>query len=572
MKSLAWIVAAMLALGGCGNSDKGTGDASAPGDAGTNSPDLTPPADMVDITPIPAPTAKHVGATGTTCCIVTSPKRVAYLLNPSVMASTGELHVASSDGTDVTIASGVAIGAYALSPDGKALFYTGAATADGTMPLSYVDLTAATPTPKQLFARGFPGGRPIASAAFFSPSGRYFLVGILPVNVSSSPDLHVIDVGTGTDVYQRLNGEFDYLEIVLPDDTMIFQDTAGGSGSPPTTPVQTLYWISLPQSATTQAVAINTRTSQIQPSADDKTLVFLRTNGDLYTWDLTAKTGMGTKIAAGAVRFSLGVGANGPIAYLGADHSVHVLGFDGTKMLDLDASAAADLFGPIVLAPDGGDVYYFQNVDTQNNRGTLMRAAVASGAAPSKVGDKISMPDLFVADSALVLLENVDDLGQFGDAARANRDGTSITPLGMKAAVGGLRAVNPGPDTWFAMHLTSAALDMTNVAIDGTPPITGGLAFADYTGMAEVALDATVHQSAFAFSDDGRDAVFVTGATYNANASNWVGSLAFLATRAPSTKIDGMLTGVSELGPVSSRTLFVNAPAAATAGVYYVTY
>jgi hypothetical protein len=37
-------------------------------------------------------------------------------------------------------------------------------------------------------------------------------------------------------------------------------------------------------------------------------------------------------------------------------------------------------------------------------------------------------------------------------------------------------------------------------------------------------------------------------------------------------KVDGMLTGVSELGPIVNRSLFVNAPTAATAGVYFVKY
>jgi hypothetical protein len=569
MKKISFLMFAVFAAVGCGNSSNGNGmpDMAIGGDGDGGSVDMTPPGDLTDTTPLPAPTATHVSATGTTCCMVTSEKSVAYLLNPSPTTG-GELHVATSGGTDKMIATGVSIGGYTLSPDGKALFFEGAATADGTLPLSYVDLTAAAPAPKSLFTRGLPG--PLNVISFFSPSGHYLLLGVLPVNVSVSPDLHVIDVSKGTDVYQRLNGEFDYIEIMLPDDTLIFQDTVGGMGSPPTNPVQTLYWVALPG---TTAATINTRTSNITPSADNKTLVYQRTNGDLYAWSLTSKSGMGTMIASGSTSFTVGVGANGPVAYVGADKSVHVVGFDGTKQLDVAASAAnADSFGKIVLAPDNGDVYFWQNVETQDHRGTLMRAQLMTGATPTKVGDKISMPDLNVTDNALVFLQSVDDVGQFGDAATANRDGTGVKPLGMKAAVGGLRVVNPGPDTWFAMHLTGGALDMTNVAIDGTPAITGGLAWADYTGAAELALDATVHQGSFAFSDDGRDAVFVTGAAYDAGSSNWTGSLAFLATRAPSMKIDGKLAGVSELGPISNRTLFVNAPKAAMAGVYYVTY
>ena len=72
--------------------------------------------------------------------------------------------------------------------------------------------------------------------------------------------------------------------------------------------------------------------------------------------------------------------------------------------------------------------------------------------------------------------------------------------------------------------------------------------------------DAEVAAAGFAFSDDGRDAVYVTGAAWNMAANNYLGSLAFLATRAASTKIDGMVTGVTELGPITNRSLFVNAP------------
>ena len=519
MKNLTLMILA-LAIAGCGNSTNGNHNNDMGmngGDGGVT--DMTPPNDLTDTTPIPAPTVKHVGMTGTTCCILTSEKSVAYLLNPSPTAG-GELHVATSDGTDVTIAAGVGIGGYSLSPDGKALFFEGAATADGTLPLSYVDLTKATPTPTQLFTRGLPG--PLGQISVFSPSGKYFLLGVLPPNVSVSPDLHVIDVSKGTDVYQRANGEFDYIEVVLPDDTMIFQDTVGGQGSPPTTPVQTLFWISLPTAGTTTAATINTKTSGITPSPDGKTLVYQRTNGDLYAWDLSTKTGMGTKIASGTTKYTVGSDSNGPVAYVGADNSIHVVGFDGTAKLDIAAATAgADQTGGTVLAPDNADVYYWQNVDTQDHRGTLMRAALTAGATPSKVGDKISMADLNVTDTALVFLQNVDDLGQFGDAARANRDGTGIAALGMKVPVGGLRVVNPGPATWFAMHLTNGAIDMTNVA-DRWHAVHHGRAGVGRlsSAAAESALDAKVHEGAFGFSDDGRDAVFVTGAAYNSGSSN----------------------------------------------------
>ena len=87
---------------------------------------MTPPGDLTDVTPIPAPTTMHVGATGTTCCLVTDAvgKYAAYLLNAAPVTTTymsqqvtiglaGELHLVSSDGTDTKIASGIYQNGYA---------------------------------------------------------------------------------------------------------------------------------------------------------------------------------------------------------------------------------------------------------------------------------------------------------------------------------------------------------------------------------------------------------------------------------------------------------------------------
>ena len=182
-------------------------------------------------------------------------------------------------------------------------------------------------------------------------------------------------------------------------------------------------------------------------------------------------------------------------------------------------------------------------------------------------------------DNAILFLQNVmprrrRQASSSATPPKAMRDGSGVTALGMKVPVGGLQAVNAGPDTWFAMNLTTATDDSaTNAPIDGSLPAYGTLVWNDYTGAAAVTFDAKVHQGAFSFAaDDGRTAAFVTGATWNATASNYVGSLAFVAARLPSMKVDGMLTGVSELGPIVNRSLFVNAPTATMAGVYFVKY
>jgi hypothetical protein len=208
-----------------------------------------------------------------------------------------------------------------------------------------------------------------------------------------------------------------------------------------------------------------------------------------------------------------------------------------------------------------------------------MRLAVQSGATPSKVADKVSIRDLQVFASAIVFLQNLgvppaDPGVQFGDAAKANRDGSGITPLGMKVPVGGLQAVAPEFGAWLAMHLVNGVDDSANNStIDGSPLAYGALQWEDYTGAAPVMLDAKVHAGAFGFAlDDAHTAAFVSGATFNATAGNYVGALKLFATRAPSTTVDGMVTGVAELGPISGRSLFVSAPTATMAGIYFVKY
>lgn len=581
-------IAALVAASGCGDNNGGNGSHDMAGGGGGEDggmlPDLMPPNDLADTTAAPAPMTMHVGATGPTGGLVTAGvTAAAYVLNPTGSPATGDLHVVTAAGNDVTVDTGVPIGSYQLTRDGKQVIYTKPSASGGS--LLWADVSGATATPKTLFNGTYPSSI-LARGGFMSPSGHFFLAGVSTVS-GPSLDMHVIRMTDGADVFDRLHGGFDYLEVVLPDDTCIFQDTAGGTST--TMPgVQTLYWTALPMTGTTtMATAINTRTANMTPTPDNKALLYLKTNGDLYSWDATAKSGAGTKIASNVVKYTVGGDATGPLAYIAADGSVHVQSLDGaTKLLDTAASSATSFRAPLVLAPDNADVYFFQNGDlvgggVENNAGTLMRVEVKSGATPSKIADLVSIVDLNVFDSAVLFLQNLTvppapPGAQFGDAAKCDRDGGNIVSLGMKVPVGGLQAVNPGPATWFAMHLTASVDDSATpgvAPIDGSPAVYGALSWEDYMGGAAVTLDAKAHQGAFGFAlDDGRTAAFVTGATYNATVNAYVGSLAFIAARAPTAKVDGMLTGVAELGPIINRSLFVSAPTATMAGVYFVKY
>jgi hypothetical protein len=567
-----------------GASDMGMNGSGGNGGSGGGAlPDMTPTGDMTDVTPLPAPKATHVGATGATLGLVTDGNQhAAYLFNPTATPSPrGELHVTDAAGNDVKVATTGFLGGYALAPDGKSLLFTQIGAAGATSAsLSWLDLSTPNAAPKTVIASGLPAQPvdaamdlapvPLNQLMFFAPSGRFALVGVQ--TLARSLDLHVIDVHAGRDVYQRGNGAFDYVELVLPDDTMIFQDTAGGT-SATSPPVQTLYWLPLGSAATATATMITTRTSQLFTTVDNKTLIVLRTNGDLLTWDTTAKSGNGNQLASGVARVAQGTQTNGPLAYLGADRSVHVVTTTNQKLLDLSATAAAaDVTGPLALASEGGDVYWWQAVDTENSRATLMHATVGANATPNQVASNVSLADLRIVDGAVLMLQNVDAQGQLGDAIRTKRDGSALTALGTKVNVGGLLAVNPGPYTWFALHLTGAAASTTNIPADGSPPLTGALAWDDYRDGNELTLDPAAHAGTFAFSDDGRDAVYVAGATFNAAAGNYAGALKLLATRAPNNAIDGTVAGVSEVGPILSRALFVNAPGATPAGIYFVKY
>ena len=56
----------------------------------------------------------------------------------------------------------------------------------------------------------------LAQGGFMSPSGHFFLAGVRASGVAQSLDMHVIRMTDGADVFDRLNGGFDYLEWCCP--------------------------------------------------------------------------------------------------------------------------------------------------------------------------------------------------------------------------------------------------------------------------------------------------------------------------------------------------------------------
>ena len=97
-----------------------------------------------------------VSASGVTVGISSDGNQhVAYLLGalPS-FGSKGELHVASADGKDVKVATGVSVGGFAVSPNGKGLLFALSNSTGDDASLNWVDLSQPSMTPKVLFDRG----------------------------------------------------------------------------------------------------------------------------------------------------------------------------------------------------------------------------------------------------------------------------------------------------------------------------------------------------------------------------------------------------------------------------------
>jgi hypothetical protein len=565
-----------LATNGGGNDLAAGGGADLAGAVGADlagaggAADLAQPPDLADNGSPPNPTVKHVGATGVTAGLVADNQHAAYLLNASA-ANGGELHVVSASGTDQKIATGIQIGDYLLSPDSQWVVYL--AGSGGTLGLHLFKIATGSSTNPLTTGLEDPQGqpkRPLAQKGFFSPSGHYFVTGAR-TNLANSADLDVIDLSTGLESYHRGNGAYDYLQQVLNNDTMLFQDTVGGTGGITDPPVQTFFFLPLKGATnSTPPTKINTKVANFYATPDQKTVVYQRTNGDLYAFDMASKSAPGIKIGSASGPVAIGPQPSGPVAYIAGDKSVHVVTIAGASLLSVapSATSAGDPLSPITFSPSSSELYYFQNVDTQDTRGTLLHVHIAPGATPNKVGDNISTVDLHPTSGALVLLQNVDAKGVFADAAWGALDGSGVVKLGTGANVGNLAVVDSATG-WSALHLTGATL-RTDKPIDNGKTIVGGLAFASSSG--DTALDAAVRAGEFAFSDDGGALAFIGGATFNATASNYVGALTFVATHASATKIAGKLSGSSELGPIVNRTLFVNAPTAAPAGVYFVTY
>jgi hypothetical protein len=171
----------------------------------------------------------------------------------------------------------------------------------------------------------------------------------------------------------------------------------------------------------------------------------------------------------------------------------------------------------------------------------------------------------------------VDGLGVGGDAFRSARDGSGATALGTRVPVGFLTVQTPAEGManaktdWVSAHLFGAMENKDQRLADEIRAIVGGLELTTATGNAMV--EATARIGQFQVSDDLQNLVWVSGAAFDSLVDNYVGSLEWAPVATPSMKpMAPVLVGVSEVGSVVGKKLFVNAPKASTPGVYFVSF
>jgi hypothetical protein len=515
--------------------------------------------------------------------LVTSGATKALYLAGFGPTGAGDLHLTTAAGVDHQLATGVRAGQYQFSPDGRWVMMVGANASDGqSFALRMYDTKATAPTVVVVIPKGLPQV-PVRGQGFFSASGHYWIQGVLADGISRSADLHAIDLRSGKDVFQLGDGAFDYPEVVLKSDVMVYQNTIGGKvlGIPP---VQGLFMVSLPQAASGATPAIPTPPTlptlidtQVGPfviSPDESEMAYVKTDGTLFRYDLAAKTGH--KVADEVISVAFGPKGTHLLAYLSQDTSLHAVMPSGTR--DLPAGSA-DPFSPLVFSPDASHLYFYQSVEAQEGRGTLLGVSlVAPPLAPASRAQQIatgaSLRDVSFAVDRLVLLDHIDGIGLMADVGSVSLDGTGMTAIGTGAVTGDLRTqqrTGGVVSDLVIMNLVASHSDAANAPVDGSRPLVGALGLGSSTQLSETHIDAAVHTGMFELGSLGHVAVFASGAKWDAVARNYVGTLKILEVGSDEAARDAQIL-VSELGPVDNHALFVNAPTATPPGVYVVKF
>ena len=371
--------------------------------------------------------------------------QVLYLVNPAPsmpdaqgrdLPANGELHLSNPFGVDITLGAGVPAFGYAFSPDQRwALFLTKTKTfhyALNLAPLEGPELHA--PTNVVAIADGLQNAA-LFQQAFFTPSGHYLITGVLPKNVAVSADLHVVEMGSGTDVFALTNGAFDYQEQVTLDDTMIFANSTA-STMPGVPSVEGLYMINLAAAPSVKPALIDThvtnfshhrRRAEADLRARERRPRHVRVGAERH-----AAAGVGRdRVLAGTVAARTGGLHDQPIRRCTCDRS-------SSRRPSPPSPDRSTSFSPIQFSPDAQHLYWFKNVSSQNGTGDLYHAPLplAAAAAPSLMATNASTRDFHFVGDRLVYLTNVDAAGTTGDVTVAALDGSGARVVAHGAATG----------------------------------------------------------------------------------------------------------------------------------------
>jgi hypothetical protein len=557
----------------------------------------------------------HVGASGTVCCLTTlGADFAAYLANPKLgtidatgheLPSHGDLHVTNAYGQDYLLGQNVPAGGYVFSPEGLFLMYM-SKVGTSNYALNFAVLSRPNfvePPTIQVI----PGGLddvPLNQQAFFSPSGRYYIIGVLPDGVDNIPDLHLIDVQHARDFYTLDKGAFAYLELVTYNDMMVYQNSTASTvaGQPS---VEGLYLLQLAAATSGDAGAaggkpalIDTYTVGVTLMADGHTLLYTKTDKSLWLYDLRGNSHL--KLADEVATVNIGFTRKGPIAYIGTDRSIHVFPKLQQPTLVLPAGIA-DPFSPILFSPDGGRMYYFTQVDSEDNHGVMYTVRVTPGAldTPVLVGTRVSLGDTQFVNGKMLWLDDVDASGDTGNFYVGEYDGSNRQLMAVGVATSEVQVVQPIPTPppkktnpfhplpdlspvlippVFA-NLTNSSRDFTVRTINDARALVGSLSFGPRIGDPEGPLNPSVPSGGFQFTDDGYLLAFIGDAQWDNSLHTYTGNLQLFATVNDQGVAKPAIGGVSEMGPIVQRHLFVTAPSATDGaggardhGVYFIAY
>ncbi len=547
----------------------------------------------------------HVGIDAPACCIETTftAPRVMYISNPKPggsdfrgrdIATTGQLHIADAYGADTVLADNVPRNSYAFTPDGRFIFYLLKSTVDATYalnvaPLSVGTLGAIVPIP--VIPRGL-DNTPLSRQAFFSPTGKYLIIGVAEPGIKNSSDLTVVEIESAKVVFSLPNGSFDYIENVTSSDVMIYENSVA-SKTPGTPSLEGLYQIPLAAAAGGGKPAlIDTRTTNYTLTPDERRVIYAKQDGTLWLFDLHDQSRL--QLASDVVTFTLGPSSDGPLVWVDPSFRVHVRYLVRPELLVTEASTA-DPWSSFVFGPDQATLYFFDRTSTQDSVGDLYSLDLRPGQVTGKrrfIDRRVSLSDLSFTNGRMRYVRNVNGRGDYGELVSTELDGTNAQIIAEGVATSSIKATNPSVPTDPSHGSSRGPVDMsmpitppvyaqlvdavrdesvTYPLFDDSQPVTGKLGFSRKDG-APLILDDSVHVRNYRFSTDGYVLVYAGGAKLNTKLKAYLGSIHLFQTLIDRNPVVPMLDGVSEIGVILNRGFFAAAPGATPAGVYFIRY